>query len=67
MAIWGFFMPFPLLLALAVVYVACRVDVRMILPSAAGVLSVPVAGVCYGFLNGLIGCLRSAGEKGLAS
>lgn len=66
-AIWGVFMPFPLFLALAVVYVACRVDVRMVLPSAAGILSVPAAGVCYGLFNGLIGCLRVAGEKGIAS
>lgn len=65
--LWGLIVPFPLLLALAVVYVACRVDVRMVLPVVAGLLSIPVAGVCYGLFNGLLGCLRTAVEKGIAS
>jgi hypothetical protein len=66
-ALLGIVMPFPLVLALAIVYVACRVDVRMVLPSAAGILSVPAAGVCYVLFTGIIGCLHVAGEKGIVS
>jgi hypothetical protein len=65
--LWGIVVPFPLILALAIVYVACRVDLRMLLPSTVGILSIPLAGVCYGIYNGLIGCLRASGEKGLSS
>jgi hypothetical protein len=62
---FGMFLILPLILSLSVIFVAARIDTRMILPAAVGVMAVPVAASSYGLVAGLAGCLRPARGKEL--